>query len=130
MRTGLIGRKLSHSYSPYIHSFFGDYSYALFEREPDELKALLDQEDIRGFNVTIPYKKEVIKYLDDLSPIAQRLGAVNTIVRTPDGRLFGHNTDHYGFHQLLNKSCIDVSDKKVLVLGSGGASKTVIDVLK
>lgn len=130
MRTGLLGRKLSHSYSPFIHSLLGDYQYELFEREPHALKALLDQEDLKGLNVTIPYKKDIIPYLDALSPIAQKLGAVNTVVRTSDGNLHGHNTDHYGFHQLMKKSGIDVSGKKVLILGSGGASNTVVQVLK
>ena len=130
MRTGLLGRKLSHSYSPFIHSFLGDHSYELFEREPDMLRSLLDQEDIQGINVTIPYKKDIIAYLDTLSPTAQALGAVNTVVRTSEGKLVGYNTDHYGFHQLVQKSGMDVTGKKVLVLGSGGASNTVVHVLK
>ncbi|MBR4076615.1 MAG: shikimate dehydrogenase, partial [Lentisphaeria bacterium] len=125
-----MGRKLSHSYSPLIHSCLGNYSYELFERDPDDLRSLLDQKDLRGFNVTIPYKKDIIPYLDELSPTAQKLGAVNTVVRTSEGKLYGHNTDHYGFHQLINKSGIDVTGKKVLVLGSGGASNTVVHVLK
>ena len=129
MRAGLLGRKLSHSYSPLIHSFLGNYSYELFEREPDMIKSLLDQTDLRGCNVTIPYKKAVIQYLDILSPTAQKLGSVNTIIRTSDGKLYGYNTDHYGSHQLILKSGIEVSGKKILVLGSGGASNTVIQVL-
>ena len=85
MKCGLLGRKLSHSYSPQIHSYLGDYSYDLFEKEPEELEDFLRNGDFTGLNVTIPYKKEVIPYLDDLSPVAKKMGAVNTIVRRADG---------------------------------------------
>ena len=129
MKCGLLGRRLSHSYSPQIHSYLGDYSYDLFEKEPEELEDFLRNGDFTGLNVTIPYKKEVIPYLDELSPVAKKMGAVNTIVRRPDGSLFGHNTDYFGFHFLVEKSGLDVKDKKVLVLGSGGASNTAVSVL-
>lgn len=129
MKCGLLGRKLGHSYSPQIHSYLGSYSYELFEKEPDELKIFLRQGDFTGINVTMPYKKEVIPYLDELSPTAKKLGAVNTIVRRPDGSLWGHNTDYYGFQSLIQHSGIPVADEKALVLGSGGASNTVVNVL-
>ncbi len=128
-KCGLLGRHLSHSYSPYIHSFFGDYSYDLFEKEPEELEDFLKNGGFTGLNVTIPYKKAVIPYLDELTPTAKKLGAVNTILRRPDGSLLGHNTDPYGFRYLLQKSGLEVTDKKVLVLGSGGASQTAVSVL-
>lgn len=130
MKCGLLGRKLSHSYSPRIHSFLGDYSYELFEKEPEELENFLRNGDFTGLNVTIPYKKDVIPYLDYLSPTAKKLGAVNTIVRRSDGVLMGHNTDCFGFRYMLRKSGIEVKGKKVLVLGSGGASNTAVAVLE
>ena len=92
MKCGLLGGKLGHSYSPQIHSQLGDYSYELFEKKPEELEDFLKYGDFRGLNVTIPYKKDVIPYLDELSPRAKRIGAVNTIVRREDGSLIGHNT--------------------------------------
>ena len=129
MKCGLLGRKLGHSYSPQIHACLGDYSYTLFEKEPEEVADFLKNGDFTGLNVTIPYKKAVIPYLDELSPAAKKLGAVNTVVRREDGTLFGHNTDYFGFASLLKRSGLNVAGKKVLVLGSGGASNTVTAVL-
>ena len=129
MKCGLLGRHLRHSYSPQIHKMLGDYSYELFEVEPENLEGFLKCNDFYGLNVTIPYKKAVIPYCSKLSPQAEVLGAVNTIVKTPDGKLIGHNTDYYGFTYLLDSSGLSVSGKKVLVLGSGGASATVAAVL-
>ena len=130
MNCGLLGRHLTHSYSPQIHSKLGNYDYQLFEVEPDDLDRFLVNTDFSGINVTIPYKKAVIPYCSELSPQAKALGAVNTIVRKPDGRLIGHNTDYFGFAYLLENSGLAVADKKVLVLGNGGASATVAAVLK
>ena len=130
MQCGLLGRKLSHSYSPQIHSQLADYGYCLFEKEPEELEVFLRSDSFSGINVTIPYKKAVIEYCDDLSPRAQRLGAVNTLVRRPNGRLVGHNTDYFGFDSMLNRTGLDPRGKKVLVLGSGGASATAVAVLR
>ena len=130
MRCGLLGKKLGHSYSPQIHSYLGNYSYELFEKMQGELESFLKNGDFHGLNVTIPYKKDVLPFLDSLSDCAAALGAVNTIVRQPDGKLVGHNTDYYGFRSMLKKSSICVSGKKVLVLGSGGASATVVAVLQ
>lgn len=129
-KCGLLGRKLGHSYSPAIHAFLGDYSYQLFEKEPEELPDYLRNGDFDAINVTIPYKKDVIPYLDELSPVAKKLGAVNTVVRRTDGSLIGHNTDYYGFRSMLARSGLDCRSKKVLVLGSGGASATVCAVLE
>lgn len=128
MKCGLLGRKLVHSYSPQIHSLLGNYEYSLFEKEPEELAEFLHSRDFTGLNVTMPYKKDVIPYLDELTPIAQKLGAVNTIVRK-DGKLIGHNTDYFGFQTLVQKSGLCPNSKKCLVLGSGGASKTAEAVL-
>ena len=129
MQCGLLGRKLGHSYSPQIHRELGDYEYRLYEKEPDELEAFLKEGDFTGLNVTIPYKKDVIPFLDELSPVAKKLGAVNTIVRRPDGSLTGHNTDYFGFRYLVQRSGLEIRGKKVLVLGSGGASNTAVAVL-
>ena len=130
MRCGLLGEKLGHSYSPQIHSYLGNYSYHLFEKAPDELAEFLRSGDFSGLNVTIPYKKDVLPYCNALSDRAEALGAVNTIVRREDGSLIGHNTDFFGFHSMLLRSGVHVTGKKVLVLGSGGASATVVAVLR
>lgn len=130
MQCGLLGGKLGHSYSPSIHRMLGDYDYQLFEKSPEELESFLKHGNFTGINVTIPYKKEVIPYLSELSDTAMKLGAVNTIVRKPDGSLLGHNTDYFGFLSMLRKSGLQVSGKKVLVLGSGGASATCVCVLQ
>ena len=130
MKSGLLGRKLGHSYSPQIHEYLGPYSYDLFEKEPEEVGSFVKNGDFSGINVTIPYKKDVIPYLDALSPLAKRMGAVNTIVRRADGSLFGHNTDYFGFSSMVHRSGIRVAGKKVLVLGSGGASNTAVKVLE
>ena len=130
MRCGLLGRKLGHSYSPQIHACLGDYSYDLFEKAPDELEDFLKNGDFSGLNVTIPYKKDVLPYCAELSERAEKLGAVNTIVRRPDGTLIGHNTDYFGFQSMVARSGLRVSGKKVLVLGSGGASATAVAVLQ
>lgn len=129
MKCGLLGRKLGHSYSPQIHSYLGDYSYGLFEIEPEDLADFLHQGDFDGLNVTMPYKKAVIPYLDALTPEAEELGAVNTIVRK-DGKLLGHNTDYFGFVSTVKKSGLSPAGKKCLVLGSGGASRVVVAVLE
>lgn len=130
MKCGLLGRKLGHSYSPQIHSLLGNYHYDLVEVEPELLKSALDNTEYTGFNVTIPYKKAVIPFCNTLSPVAQRLGAVNTIVRRRDGSLIGHNTDYFGFQTMVESTGLQVSGKKVLVLGSGGASNTVCAVME
>ena len=130
MKCGLLGRTLGHSYSPQIHAMLGDYTYTLFEKEPEEVAAFLKNGDFAGINVTIPYKQAVIPYLDDLSDAACRIGAVNTILRRPDGSLWGHNTDYYGFSAMVQRTGLALEGKKVLVLGSGGASRTVVCVLE
>ena len=129
MKFGLLGRSLKHSYSPQIHSMLGPYSYELFEVEPEDLPQFMRSGTFSGLNVTIPYKKDVIPYCDELSETARILGAVNTIVRRPDGKLVGHNTDCFGFLSMVHRSGLQLSGKKVLVLGSGGASATVGAVL-
>ena len=129
MLCGLLGQKLSHSYSPQIHKLLGSYSYELFEKEPEELKDFLTNGNFDGLNVTIPYKKAIIPYCSTLSEQAKKLGSVNTIVKQRDGTLIGHNTDYFGFYTMITSSGISVRDKKALILGSGGASNTVQCVL-
>ena len=130
MNCGLLGRKLGHSYSPAIHAMLGDYEYRLYEKEPEELAAFIRNGLWDGLNVTIPYKKDVIPYCDLLSPLAEELGSVNTLVRLGDGRIMGTNTDTWGFDQMLGRVGISCEGKKALVLGSGGASATVQAILR
>ncbi len=130
MRCGLLGRTLSHSYSPQIHKHFGDYRYELYPVEPEDLHAFLTGGGFDGLNVTIPYKEAVLPYCAALSAEAAAIGSVNTLVRRADGSLFGDNTDALGFRSMLTQSGIDPQGKKALVLGSGGASRTVCHVLR
>lgn len=127
-KTGLIGRKLGHSFSPEIHSFLADYEYKLYEMEENEVGSFLKDCPLDAMNVTIPYKKTVMPFLTVISEKAERIGSVNTIVKRPDG-LYGYNTDYFGFSYMLNKCGVEVKGKKVLILGSGGASVTVNAVL-
>ena len=129
MKFGLLGRKLGHSYSPMIFRLMGGYTYLLHEREQEGIEKLLREEPFDGLNVTIPYKKDVIPYLDEVDELAQRLGSVNTVVKR-NGHLAGHNSDYYGFSSMVHRSGVTVQGKKVLVLGSGGASVTVVAVLQ
>lgn len=130
MTYGLLGEHLSHSYSPRIHAMLGSYPYRLFSVAPEELEAFLAAEKFDGLNVTIPYKKAVLPYLSDLSGRARKLGSVNTILRREDGTLYGDNTDYSGFRYLLRGRESLVRGGKALVLGSGGASVTVVQVLR
>ena len=130
LKCGLLGKKLGHSYSPRIHSLLGDYEYLLYEKNEDELEDFLLNGRWDGLNVTIPYKKAVIKYCDKLSPAALRTGSVNTLVKTGDNRITGDNTDLYGFSSMLDRTGTDLSGKKALVLGSGGASLSVRTALQ
>lgn len=130
LRCGLLGRKLGHSYSPQIHRMLADYGYCLFEREPEELEDFLRQGEWDGLNVTIPYKKTVLPFCDSLSESAREIGSVNTLLRRADGSIYGDNTDAFGFAWLLEQAGIDPAGKKVLVLGSGGASVMACWVLQ
>lgn len=127
---GLLGRKLGHSFSPQIHKALGGYDYGLFEKEPEELEDFLRSGPFKGLNVTIPYKKDVIPFCQELTDQARRIGSVNTIVRRADGTLLGHNTDYEGFVYMLETAGAQVAGKKVLVLGTGGVSLTVHAALR
>ena len=122
---GLLGEKLGHSYSPRIHSLLGDYEYLLYEKQPEELESFLREGSWTGLNVTIPYKKAVVPYCDELSSVAAAIGSVNTLVRRPDGIVFGDSTDGFGFARMVSASGISLSGEKVLILGSGGACAAV-----
>lgn len=131
MRTGLLGEKLSHSFSPQIHkALVGDrYTYELFERAPEEVEGFIKGQEWDALNVTIPYKQAVMPHLDLITDEATRIGAVNTVTRLPDGRLRGDNTDYFGFHRTLTACGCDPKGKKALVLGNGGAAATAVTVL-
>lgn len=130
MRCGLLGEHLTHSYSPQIHALLGDYSYELFEVAPEKLGEFLQAGEFDGLNVTIPYKRAVIPYCAELSAAAREMGSVNTLLRRPDGTLYGDNTDLDGFRWLLARGGGIRPGEKALVLGTGGASQTVQAVLR
>lgn len=121
---GLLGRKLAHSLSPQIHSLLCDYEYKLYPTEPEMLDAFFADTKLDGFNVTIPYKVEAYNRCAELSETAKKAGSVNTVMRRSDGTLYGDNTDYFGFLYMANKIGCDFKGKKVLILGSGGASLT------
>ena len=126
---GLLGKKLGHSYSKGIHEQLGNTGYQMIEVNEAQLEELFVQKKIRACNVTIPYKQTVLQYLDEMDEVTQCIGACNTIV-LENGRYIGHNTDAGGFETMLRMNHIDIKDRKVLVLGNGGASKAVVWVLK
>lgn len=130
MQFGLLGRTLGHSLSPQIHRCFGDYPYALYCREEAQLPAFFADKTIDGFNVTVPYKLHAYHACNTLSDAANRIGAVNTVLRRQDGTLFGDNTDYFGFSYLAKRAGVSFQNKKVVILGSGGASRTVQAVTK
>mgnify|MGYP004660287193 FL=1 len=130
MRCGLLGKTLGHSYSPQIHAQLGDYSYELFEKQPEELENFLQHGEFDALNVTIPYKKAVLPYCAVLSDAVKAIGSANTLVRQPDGTLFADNTDAFGFSCIADECGVDIAGKKALVFGSGGASVTAQYVLK
>ncbi|MCR4727102.1 MAG: shikimate dehydrogenase [Lachnospiraceae bacterium] len=123
MEYGLIAESLKHSYSKEIHELFGFYTYELKEIEPSNLEAFMKAKDFKGINVTIPYKEAVIPFLDEIDPVANEIGAVNTVVNR-GGKLYGFNTDFFGMSELIKKTGMDLKGAKVLILGTGGTSKT------
>lgn len=129
MEYGLIGRVLGHSYSKEIHEQIADYQYELKELEPSELDGFLSKRDFKAINVTIPYKQDVIPFLDFVDERAEKIGAVNTIVNR-DGKLYGYNTDFDGMLALIRKIGIEAKGKKALILGTGGTAKTAHAVLE
>lgn len=129
LHCGLIGEKLGHSFSPMIHGELADYEYKLCELAPNDVEAFVRSGRLDAYNVTIPYKKTVMPFLDVIAPEALAIGAVNTVVRR-NGKLYGYNTDYFGFSHMLDVSKIKVEGKKALVFGTGGAAVTVCAVLR
>ncbi|MBQ4349367.1 MAG: shikimate dehydrogenase [Clostridia bacterium] len=123
MKYGLIGEKLGHSFSKAIHESIADYTYEIKEIAKGDLDFFMKEKSFLGINVTIPYKSAVIPYLDFIDANAEKIGAVNTVV-CRDGRLYGYNTDFGGMKALIEKAGFDFIGSKVLILGSGGTSKT------
>lgn len=120
---GCIGKKLTHSFSKEIHAKLADYEYKLIELAEEDIPTFFEKKEFEGINVTIPYKQTVIPYLDSVSDIAERIGAVNTVVNK-NGKLYGYNTDYYGMKALIERVGLNLNGKKVLILGTGGTSKT------
>ncbi len=129
MEYGCIGEKLGHSFSKEIHNALASYEYSLKELEREELPEFFKNKDFKAINVTIPYKQDVIEYLDWISGEAKSINAVNTIVNK-DGKLYGYNTDFYGLKALIERENVSLKGKKVVVLGSGGTSNTAFAVAK
>ena len=129
MEYGLIGEHLPHSFSKEIHEQLASYTYDLHELAPDELDGFMQKKAFRAINVTIPYKRDVIPYLDEISPSANEIGAVNTIVNR-NGKLSGYNTDMLGMEALIRRIGLDLTGRTVLILGTGGTSHTAQYVAK
>ena len=129
MKYGCIGEHLGHSFSKEIHNALAPYEYEICELERSSLDSFMEKRDFHAINVTIPYKETVIPHLYYISDTANDIGAVNTIVNR-DGKLYGYNTDHYGMSALIRKMGLDLTGKKVAVLGTGGTSKTASTVAK
>lgn len=129
MKYGLIGEKLGHSHSPRIHKLLGNAEYRLVPLSKKDLDLFMRSKDFAGINVTIPYKKDVIPYCDFLSDEAREIGSVNTVIHR-DGRLFGYNTDCFGLSELIRQTGVMLTEKKVIILGSGGTSLTAHYVAK
>lgn len=129
MEYGLIGRKLGHSFSKEIHENIGKYNYDLIELDEKQFIEFMQKKEFKAINVTIPYKEQVIPYLHYIQKEAKKINAVNTIINK-NGLLYGYNTDYYGLKEMVSFFNIDVYDKNVLILGTGGTSKTVTQVLK
>lgn len=129
MRYGLIGEKLGHSFSKDIHERIADYTFDLIPLSKEEFKTFMEKKEFTALNVTIPYKKDVIPYLDEMDEHAKAIGAVNTIVNR-DGKLKGYNTDFTGFLYMVKKHNVHMEGKKVLIIGNGGASAAIQAVVQ
>ena len=127
MKYGLIGERLTHSFSAEIHYLLGGYEYSLIEVNPSDLAAFMKKRDFDGINVTIPYKREVMKYLDSVSQKAEKIGAVNTVVNR-GGKLYGYNTDFAGMSALIKRIGVGLSGRSVMIAGTGGTSATAAAV--
>ncbi len=124
MTYGLVGKNLSHSYSKIIHEKLGTYDYNLYSISFEELEKTLKLKNFKGLNVTMPYKKMVLPYCDQLSDTAKKIGSVNTLIVDNQNTLTGYNTDYFGLMYTINRSGISLKNKKIIILGSGGTSST------
>ncbi len=129
MQYGCIGEHLGHSFSARIHRELDSKPYEICEVAREALGDFMTEADFRGINVTIPYKTDVIPYLSFLSDRAREIGAVNTVVNR-DGKLYGYNTDFSGLRDLIRRVGLELSGKKVAVLGTGGTSRTAVAVAR
>ena len=127
MEYGCIGEKLGHSFSKEIHNALTSYEYSLKELKREELPEFFNKKEFKAINVTIPYKQDVIEYLDWISDEAKSINAVNTIVNK-NGKLYGYNTDFYGLKALIERAGASLKGKRVAILGSGGTSNTAFAV--
>ena len=123
---GLLGRRLLHSLSPEIHRELGNFSYELFEIEPENLGEFFEKKEFAGLSVVFPYKKEAVKYCDELTDVARKLDCVDTITVDENGRLIGDNCEYEGFCHMITKCGIDVKGKKVLLLGKNASVIRVV----
>jgi len=134
---GLLGKKLSHSLSPLLHKvFFEEFGveaeyklYEVTETEIDNFKSYMLENSIEGVNITVPYKKVFLDKLDFISDEAKAIGAIN-LLYIKDNKFYGDNTDYYGFKQTLISNQIKPSEKRIAIIGKGGASASVYKVLK
>ena len=130
MQYGLIGAKLGHSYSKIIHERLCGYDYQLRPLPTEaEARRFLEERPFKAINVTIPYKRLVMEYCDEIDPRAAAIGAVNTVVNR-DGRLYGYNTDYMGFAWLCRRHGVDFAGRTVLILGTGGTHNTAAAVAR
>ncbi len=129
MKFGLLGGRLGHSFSPQIHAQLADYEYKLYPMPEDEVEGWIKACNLNGFNVTIPYKEKVYALCDVLTDRAKKIGCVNTVKKMPDGKIYGDNTDYYGFSYMVKKLGVKIRDRKILIIGSGGTAKTATAVL-
>ena len=124
MEYGLIGSNLTHSFSKYLHEEFLNTNYELVSLSIEELDEFFNKKDFKGVNVTIPYKQEVIKYLDELDESVRKTNTCNCIINE-NNKLKGYNTDYFGFKFLIEENDIKVANRKVAILGSGGTFNTI-----
>jgi len=136
MASSLIGKPVSHSSGQYIYNkIFDKYNidsiYLSIDLDENNIKKFIDysKRNFIGFNVTSPYKEEIIKYLDDIDLTARNIGSVN-LVKNVFGKLYGYNSDYNGFLFLLKNNNINLNNKNILILGTGGIAKTIIYAIK
>ena len=129
MEYGLLGEHLPHSFSKIIHEKFGKYNYELKELSLDGFKKFMQAKKFKGINITIPYKETALDFVDEIDESAKAIGAINTVINK-NGTLIGFNTDYLGLKLLIEKNNITIKNKKIVILGSGGTSKTAYTVAK